>query len=117
MDFRVGGLWKHVMHGPDGANYPNEYVFQEIVKPERIVLSHSGKREGGPSVTSEKTWTFDVVDARKTKVTIRMVFHSPQERDRVAKEFGAVEGGHQTLARLAEYLPQMAGAKEVRPVN
>jgi hypothetical protein len=23
-DFRVGGVWRHVMHGPDGTNYPNE---------------------------------------------------------------------------------------------
>jgi hypothetical protein len=30
MDFRVGGIWKHVMHGPDGVNYPNEKVFKEI---------------------------------------------------------------------------------------
>jgi uncharacterized protein YndB with AHSA1/START domain len=107
MDFRVGGIWKLVMHGPDGANYPNQHVFKEIVKPERIVLSHSGRREGGPGVTSEMTWTFDVLAAGKTKVTIRMVFSSPEERDRVAKEFGAVEGGRQTLERLSEYLPQM----------
>jgi len=111
MDFRVGGVWKQVMHGPDGANYPNEHVFTEIVKPERIVLSHSGRREGGPTVTSVKTWTFDVVDAGKTKVTIRMVFPSAEERDRVVKEFGAVEGGKQTLERLDEYLPKMAGPK------
>ncbi|MEI9959830.1 MAG: SRPBCC domain-containing protein [Limisphaerales bacterium] len=32
MDFRVGGEWKHIMHGPDGVNYPNEKVFKEIVK-------------------------------------------------------------------------------------
>jgi len=107
MDFRVDGVWKLVMHGPDGANYPNEHIFKEIVKPERIVLAHSGKREGGAMVTSEKTWMFDVVEGGKTKVTIRMIFQSPEERDRVVKEFGAVEGGKQTLERLSEYLPQM----------
>ena len=57
MDFRVGGIWKHVMHGPDGANYPNEKVFKEIVKPEKIVFSHGGKRENGPSVDAFATWT------------------------------------------------------------
>jgi uncharacterized protein YndB with AHSA1/START domain len=49
MDVRPGGVWKHVMHGPDGANYPNKSVFKEVVKPERIVYSHGGKREGGPA--------------------------------------------------------------------
>jgi uncharacterized protein YndB with AHSA1/START domain len=110
MDVRVGGVWNLVMHGPDGANYPNENIFKEVVKPERLVLAHSGKREGGAMVTSEKTWTFDVAEPGKTKVTIRMVFASPEERDRVVKEFGAVEGAKQTLERLSEYLPQMAKA-------
>jgi uncharacterized protein YndB with AHSA1/START domain len=36
-----------------------------------------------------------------------MVFSSATERDRVAKEFGVIEGGHQTLGRLAEQLDAM----------
>lgn len=28
-----GGLWRFVMHGPHGADYENESVFVEIVKP------------------------------------------------------------------------------------
>jgi uncharacterized protein YndB with AHSA1/START domain len=27
MDVRVGGVWKHVMHGPDGTDYPNIKYF------------------------------------------------------------------------------------------
>ncbi len=107
MDFRVGGVWKHVMHGPDGVNYPNEKVFKEIVKPEKIVFSHGGGREGGPSVDAVATWTFDEIASGKTKVTLRMVFPSATERDFVVKEFGAIEGGKQTLERLGEYLPKM----------
>src|SRR5271170_6970154 len=48
MDVRPGGVWKHVMLGPDGTNYPNESLFQEVVSPERIVFAHGGAREGGP---------------------------------------------------------------------
>lgn len=108
MDVRPGGVWKHVMHGPDGANYPNKSVFKEVVKPERIVYSHGGGREGGPGASFVATWTFDALDAGKTKVTIRMVFPSVADRDFVVKEFGAIEGGKQTLERLAEHLPKMA---------
>jgi uncharacterized protein YndB with AHSA1/START domain len=61
MDVRPGGVRKHVIHGPDGANYPNEHVCLEVVRPERLVSSHSGHKEGG----------------------------------------------HQTLARLADYLPRV----------
>jgi uncharacterized protein YndB with AHSA1/START domain len=107
MDVRPGGIWKHVMHGPDGTNYPNKSIFKEVVKPERIVYQHGGKREGGPGVSFVSTWAFDLVKANKTKVTIRMVFPSAKDRDFVVKEFGAIEGGKQTLERLGEYLSKM----------
>ena len=106
MDVRPGGIWKHVMHGPDGTNYPNKSIFKEIVKPERIVYSHGG-REGGLGAHFVATWTFDLVKANKTKVTIRMVFPSAKDRDFVVKEFGAIEGGKQTLERLGEHLEKM----------
>ena len=107
MDFRVGGDWKHVLHGPDGVNYPNHSVFQEIVQPERIVFSNGGRCEGGPGVSFVSTWSFARLAADRTRVSIRMVFPSAAERDRVAKEFGAIEGAQQTLARLEEYLPKV----------
>lgn len=111
MDFRVGGEWKHVMRGPDGVNYPNHSVFTEIVTPEKIVFSHGGKREGGPGVSFVSTWSFDKLAADKTRVSIRMVFPSAAERDRVVKEFGAIEGGKQTLEQLGEYLPKMGSVQ------
>jgi uncharacterized protein YndB with AHSA1/START domain len=40
-NFTEGGNWEFIMHGPDGKNYPNQCVFEEIVVPERIVLSHT----------------------------------------------------------------------------
>jgi uncharacterized protein YndB with AHSA1/START domain len=39
-----------------------------------------------------------------TTVTMRMLFATPEARRRTEEEFGAVEGGTQTLRRLAEYL-------------
>jgi len=35
-EFRPGGRWRFVMHGPDGTDYPNENVLREIVAPERV---------------------------------------------------------------------------------
>jgi uncharacterized protein YndB with AHSA1/START domain len=104
MDFHIGGVWKHVMRGPDGVKYPNKSVFKEIVKPERIVFSHGGGREEGPGASFVATWTFDALAVDKTRVTARMVFPSATERDFVVKEFGAIEGGQQTLERLGEFL-------------
>jgi uncharacterized protein YndB with AHSA1/START domain len=107
MEVRPGGVWKHVMHGPDGTDYPNKSVFKEVVKPERLVYSHGGGKKGGPGVNFVATWTFESLFTAKTNVTIRMVFKSTADRDFVVKEFGAIEGGKQTLKRLSEYLPKM----------
>jgi uncharacterized protein YndB with AHSA1/START domain len=41
-DFRAGGVWRFVMHGPDGRDYENRITFDEIVEPERIVYHHGG---------------------------------------------------------------------------
>jgi uncharacterized protein YndB with AHSA1/START domain len=104
MDFRVGGEWKHVMQGPDGAKYPNKSIFKDIVKPERIVYSHGGGREHGPGASFEGTWTFEALAPGRTRLTLRLLFPSAEARDFVVKEFGAIEGGKQTLTRLSEYL-------------
>jgi len=108
MDVRPGGVLKHVMHGPDGTDYPNESVFVEVVKPERIVESHGGRRTGDCDVRLEATWTFEALNRHRTRVTMRGVFPSAEERERVVREYGALEGGEQTLDRLAEHLQSMA---------
>ena len=39
MDVRPGGVWRFVMHGPDGVDYNNKIVYIEVVKPERLSTS------------------------------------------------------------------------------
>ena len=107
MDVRPGGTWEHTMRGPDGKEYPNKSTFREVVRPERIVYTHGGGTEGVKGVSFQSTWTFETVkekDGEKTKLTMHMVFPSAEERDRVVKEYGAIEGGNQTLGRLAEFV-------------
>jgi len=108
MEVRPGGVWKHVMRGPDGTDYPNSSVFKEVVKPERIVYSHGGGKAGGPGVHFTATWTFEALAGNKTRLTIRQVFDSAADRALIVKEYGAIEGGQQTLGRLAEYLTKMS---------
>jgi len=104
MNVRPGGIWKQVMHGPDGTNYPNQSVFTEVEEPKRIVYVHGGGKEGAPGVNFVATWTFDALEDGKTRLTIRMVFTNAADRDTVVKEYGAIEGGEQTLERLGEQL-------------
>jgi uncharacterized protein YndB with AHSA1/START domain len=39
-EFKKGGRWSFVMHGPDGKNYPNDNVFVEIESPRKVVVQH-----------------------------------------------------------------------------
>jgi uncharacterized protein YndB with AHSA1/START domain len=102
MDVRPGGTWRFIMHGPDGTDYENKVDFIEIVEPERLVYDHGGGDESDEP-QFRVTVTFDEENGG-TRITMRSVFASAEERDRVVEEFGAIEGGKQTLERLNEYL-------------
>ncbi len=103
MDVRPGGVWKQTMHGPDGTDYPSQIVFTQVVKPERIVDSMVGGKKGQPSHQFEATWTFEE-QGEKTRLTLRMLFPSAEVCEQVARTYGVIEGGNQTLDRLGEHL-------------
>ena len=101
-DFRPGGAWRFVMHGPDGANYPNTSVFVEIEAPERIVFDHvSGPR-------FRMTMTFASHGAQ-TRLTWRMRFDSVADRDRVKAV--VVPANEQNFDRLEIRLAQLTSAR------
>ena len=110
MDVRAGGVWKLVMHGPDGTDYPNKSVFTEVVGLERLRYKLSGGKRGGPAAQFEMTATFED-DGDKTRITMRMAFASAEARDENVREYGSIEGGKQTLERLAEHLSDRLAAK------
>ena len=97
MDVRPGGVWRFVMHGPDGTDYKNKIVYDEIARPERLVYTHTG----GAQFQATATFTSY---GEKTVLAMRMLFESSRERDRVVKKFGAIEGLSQTLDRLEAYV-------------
>ncbi|MBF4990809.1 SRPBCC family protein [Methylophilus sp. QUAN] len=39
-EFKPGGQWRFVMHGPDGKRYPNESVFAALEPNSKIVIEH-----------------------------------------------------------------------------
>ena len=106
-DFRPGGIWRFVMHGPDGRDYQNRVIYEEIVRPERIVFRHDGG-EGVESVQFTQTLTFEDLGEQRTQVTWHDRFPTAEERARVIKDHGADKGLSQTMDRLADYLSMMA---------
>jgi uncharacterized protein YndB with AHSA1/START domain len=103
MDVRPGGSWRFTMHGPDGVDYPNLITYEEILRPEMLVLMHTAPGEADPGFRA--TVTFDDF-AGMTVLTMRSVFASAAARDEVVAKYDAVEGGNQTLDRLVAYLSQ-----------
>jgi uncharacterized protein YndB with AHSA1/START domain len=101
-DFRPGGQWRFVMHGPDGRDYQNLVTFDEIFRPERIVYRHGGTVDVEP-VQFRQTVIFEDLGGR-TRMTWRGDFPSAAERDRVIREYGAAQGLEQTMSRLGEYV-------------
>jgi uncharacterized protein YndB with AHSA1/START domain len=109
MNFSVGGVWRYTMHGPDGKDWPNWIRYDEIAKPDRIAYSHGGE---GDEPHFHGVVTFSDLGKKRTKVVMRLIFPSAAAVAEV-KKFGAVEGGQQTLARLAGFLPHLEdGAAE-----
>lgn len=105
-DLRPGGVWRFVMHGPDGTDYDNLVVYREISRPERLTYLH-GETEAAPGAF-DVTVSFDDVSAEEgrtaTRVTLRILFATAEERKHAVETIGAIEGGQQTLARLAEHI-------------
>lgn len=97
-DFRVGGMWRFVMHGPNRVDYPNESVFLEVDKPERIVFQHISEPHFKATITFEE-------QGEKTLLTWRMLFDSAEEYNRV--KVYAVPGNLENLDKLEVELARM----------
>jgi uncharacterized protein YndB with AHSA1/START domain len=82
-------------------DYPNWITWREIAPPERITLLH-GDSADDPNAF-ESVLTFEA-RGDKTEVVMRTVFPTAELRDQAVKEYHAVEGGEQTLGRLADYV-------------
>lgn len=72
-DFRVGGIWKFTMHGPERGNFENECEFIKIDKPNLIAW----KRHSKPLF--QILTTFEAITENQTKVVFKMLFETEAE--------------------------------------
>ena len=101
-DLRVGGEWIHVMHGPDGTDYPNRTVYRKIVPPSLLEYENGWDLPGAP-LDFKAVVTFEP-EGKKTRLTLHMAFYDAAAFKVAVERYGAIEGGVQHIARLAEYL-------------
>jgi uncharacterized protein YndB with AHSA1/START domain len=99
MEVKPGGVWELVMHGPDGRDYKNEYLFREVVKPEKLVMEHV-------SPPWHLKTVYFISLGNKTQIDITMRFETAQVKAMTIKEFKADEGLRQNMDKLETYLSQ-----------
>ncbi len=95
---RPGGTWRFVMHGPNGASYPNHSVFESLVPGQRIVIRHVS----GPRFTLTVTLA---ADGAGTRLGWQQSFDSAAECEAVRRF--AVGANEENLDRLEA---ELAGA-------
>jgi uncharacterized protein YndB with AHSA1/START domain len=97
MRFERGGEWRFTMTHPSWGTFPNRMRYDDLIAPERI----AGLHDDGEGTSGHRfvIW-LEVVEPALTRVTLMQVHPDVAAKQRV-QEFGAVELGYQTLARLA----------------
>jgi uncharacterized protein YndB with AHSA1/START domain len=106
-EFRVGGEWDFVMHGPEGTDYQDWISWTEITPPERIEFVHGEARDDPNAFASVLTFE---ADGAATRIEMRTVFPTKEQRDEAVEKYGAIEGGQQTLSNLAAYVAEIVRA-------
>jgi uncharacterized protein YndB with AHSA1/START domain len=99
-DFRQGGRLQLTLHGPDGSDYENEYVVEEIVEPERIVISHPD-----PAHYFQLFITLAKEGENKTRLTWCQRFDTREHFEQVKSVVS--EANEQNLDRLEVELKKM----------
>jgi uncharacterized protein YndB with AHSA1/START domain len=99
-EFRSGGRWELVMHGPDGRNYPNESVFAEVEPPGKVVVEHVSEPKFRLTITLAPS-------AGGTSVTWNQAFENEETASRI--EHIVVPANEQNLDRLSAEVARGSG--------
>jgi uncharacterized protein YndB with AHSA1/START domain len=98
-DFRPGGLWRFIMHGPDGKDYPNESRFVTILPVKLLVFDHLSKPQ------FQVNTSFEEISAKATNLTFKMIFTDKKVYQSL-RDFCA-EKNEENFDRLEAELKQM----------
>jgi len=91
-EFKAGGRWSFVMHGPDGKHYANENLFAEIESPAKIVVQHVSDPQFRLTIGLTSV-------AAGTLVSWSQAFENPDIASRI--EHIVVPANEQNLERLS----------------
>lgn len=90
---RPGGAWRIVQTAPDGTEHPFRGVFKEVEPSKRLTWTFEYEPQAGHVAT--QTVTFQPESGGRTKLTVRVLFANPEDRDGMlasGMEWGMREG-------------------------
>jgi uncharacterized protein YndB with AHSA1/START domain len=105
VDLRMGGAYRFVWRGPDGAEMGMGGVYREIVSPERLVATEAFD---DPWYSGEALDTTVLVEeSGKTTATTTVLYESEEIREAVLQS-GMARGVAESYDTLAECLASIA---------
>jgi len=107
IDLKVGGTYRYLWRGPDGAQMGMRGVYREIVPPERLVATEVFDESWYPGEALDTTVL--VERGGQTTLTITVLYASKEARDAVLKtpmEQGMAAGYDKLAELLASTLAQ-----------
>jgi uncharacterized protein YndB with AHSA1/START domain len=111
MDFRIGGSYRACLRSPDGVDHWVRGTYIEILRPQRLVLTHTWE-DGQGNVGPETVVTMTLAEqSGKTTMTFRQAFFAS-----AALRDGHAGGWSSSFDRLDQYLashPNDSAAEEI----
>jgi uncharacterized protein YndB with AHSA1/START domain len=80
-DLRVGGVFRHVWHGPDGREMAMHGVYREVVPPERIVRTEAFELGCEAQAGEQLATALLTEQGGKTTLTLTVLYPSKEARD------------------------------------
>ena len=97
MDVREGGRWRFIMHGPDGTDYENDYIYQTVLPFKKIVLDHQKEPKFKIMIEIHEENGQTIVDWTN-------IFDSVPSKEEAIRAVKADVGLEQTLNHLGNFL-------------
>jgi uncharacterized protein YndB with AHSA1/START domain len=104
IDLRVGGTWRYISEGPNGATMGQAGTYLEITQPDRLVVTELFDDQSYPG---ETTITHEFLERdERTTVRTTLCFATPAGRD-IVLGYPMARGVGESYARLSALLADM----------
>lgn len=115
MNVEVGGVWRYIMHGPNGIDYPNRITYITVQPEKLLVYTHGDDIDNDPNAFLGVV-EFEALN-EKTCVRLSGEFKTVEQYKAVIEQYGALEGGKQNLQRFEEHVLAQKGFSISRIFN